>query len=262
MPPGTWWLKTSIDSSVVMPRLRPSCARTSSQYSAISKSRSRSRPVSYGRLLERGDDHLDRRLAVAEGERDDGGVDDVGAGLGGLQVVHRGHAADVVAVHVDRQADLVLERPHHLLGAERREHARHVLDADGVGAELLELLRVLEVGVERVHRADGVADRALEVAAALLDRLAPTTSTLRMSLSASKTRKTSMPLRLRRVRRTARRSRRCSGGSRRGSGRAAASAAASCGQCCLMMRRRSHGFSSRKRRHESNVAPPQTSSDQ
>ena len=62
--------------------------------------------MSYWRLLERRDDHLDRRLAVAEGERDDRGVDDVGARLDGLDVVHRGHAADVVAVHVDRQADL------------------------------------------------------------------------------------------------------------------------------------------------------------
>ena len=31
MPPGTWWLKTSIDSSVVMPRLRFFFSRTPSQ---------------------------------------------------------------------------------------------------------------------------------------------------------------------------------------------------------------------------------------
>ena len=75
-------------------------------------------------LLERRDDHLDGGLAVAERQRDDGRVDDVGARLGGLEVVHRRHAADVVAVNVDRQSDLLLERADHLLGAERREHAR------------------------------------------------------------------------------------------------------------------------------------------
>ncbi len=75
-------------------------------------------------LLERRDDHLACGLAVAEGQSDHGGVDDVGARLGGLEVVHRSHAADVVAVDVDRESDLLLERADHLLGAERREHAR------------------------------------------------------------------------------------------------------------------------------------------
>ncbi len=122
-------------------------------------------------FLEGRDDHLDRRLAVPERQRHHGGVDDVRSCLGGFQVVHRGHAADVVAVHVDRKADLFLERTHHLLSAERRQHPRHVLDADRVCAEVLEHVRVLEVGVERVHRAHRVGDGALEVPAAFLDGL-------------------------------------------------------------------------------------------
>ncbi len=121
-------------------------------------------------LLESRHDHLDGRLAVAEGERDDGRVDDVRAGLGGLEVVHRSHATDVVAVDVHRQPDLFLERLDHALGAERGEHAGHVLDADGVGADVLELAGVVDERVERVHGAHGVGDGALEVTAALLDR--------------------------------------------------------------------------------------------
>jgi hypothetical protein len=70
---------------------------------------------------------------------------------------------------MDRKTDLVNERLDHLLRAIGRQHARHVLDADRVRAELLELLRVLDEAVERVHRTDRVGDGALEVAPALLD---------------------------------------------------------------------------------------------
>ena len=120
-------------------------------------------------LLESGDDHLDSRLAVAECERDNGRVNDLRAGLDTLEVVHRGHAADVVAVDVHRQTDLVDECFNHALGAVRREHARHVLDGDGICAEFLELLRVLNVRVDGVNRRDGVRDGTLEVCARLLD---------------------------------------------------------------------------------------------
>jgi hypothetical protein len=74
-----------------------------------------------------------------------------------------------VAVHVDRQADLLLERLHHLRRAKRREHARHVLDADGVRTHLLEGLGEVDVEVQRVHGAHRVGDRALEVRSGLLD---------------------------------------------------------------------------------------------
>ena len=93
------------------------------------------------------------------------------AGLGGLQDVGRGHAADVMAVDVHRQADFLVERLHHALGAIGREHAGHVLDGDGVGAQILQLLAVFQVGIQRVHRRDRVGDGALEQTAALLDGL-------------------------------------------------------------------------------------------
>ncbi len=122
-------------------------------------------------LLQGGHDHLDGRVRVAEGERRVGGVGHGHAGLGGLQDIGRGHAADVVAVDVHRQADFLVEGLHHALGAVRGEHAGHVLDGDGVGAQILQLLAVLQVGVQRVHRRDGIGDGALEQPPVLLDGL-------------------------------------------------------------------------------------------
>ena len=57
------------------------------------------------------------------------------------------------------------------LGAVRRQHAGHVLDGDGVGAQVLELLAVVQEAVEGVHRRNRVGDGALEVTAAFLDGL-------------------------------------------------------------------------------------------
>ena len=85
-------------------------------------------------LLQGGDDGFHRGMAVAERERSAGGVGDHRTRLGGLDDVHGGHAADIVAVHVHRQTDLSVEGLHQALGAERREHAGHILDGDGVGA--------------------------------------------------------------------------------------------------------------------------------
>ena len=72
---------------------------------------------------------------------------------------------------VHGQADLLAQGRHQALGAVGREHAGHVLDADGVRAQLLEGLRVLDVAVERVHGAHGVRDGALEVGPALVEGL-------------------------------------------------------------------------------------------
>ena len=122
-------------------------------------------------LLEGGHDHLHGRVRVAERQRRMGRVGYGGAGFGGLDDVGGGHAAHVVAVDVQRQADLGVERLHHALGAVRREHAGHVLDGDGVGAQVLELLAVFQEAVERVHRRHRVRDGAFKVPAAFLDGL-------------------------------------------------------------------------------------------
>ena len=92
-------------------------------------------------------------------------------GLGGLDDVGGRHAAHVVAVNVDGQANFGVERLHHALGAVGGEHARHVLDADGVGAQVFQLLAVVQIAVQRGHRRHGVGDGAFEMPAALLDGL-------------------------------------------------------------------------------------------
>ena len=120
-------------------------------------------------LLERSHDHLDGRMRVAERQRRMSRVGDGGSGFGGFEDVGGRHAADVMAVDVQRQTDFGVERLHHALGAVGREHARHVLDADGVGTEVLELLAVVEEAVQRVHRRHRVGDGAFEVTAAFLD---------------------------------------------------------------------------------------------
>ena len=74
-----------------------------------------------------------------------------------------------MAVQLDRHVDLGLEAADELFGVERREQRRHVLDADGVGAHVDELVRDVHVVVERVDRRDRVHDGALEVLAGLLD---------------------------------------------------------------------------------------------
>ena len=48
MPPGTWWEYTCMCVSEVTPRSQPPSRRTFSKYLAISKSFSRSSPLSYG----------------------------------------------------------------------------------------------------------------------------------------------------------------------------------------------------------------------
>ena len=111
-------------------------------------------------FLQRRHDGFHRGMAVAEGERRACRVGD-----------HGSHAAHVVAVHVHRQADFGVERLHQAFGAIRREHARHILDGDRIGAEVFELLAVFKIAVKGMHGRHGVGDGAFEPAAARLDRL-------------------------------------------------------------------------------------------
>ncbi len=72
---------------------------------------------------------------------------------------------------MDGQADLGVEGLHHALGAVRGEHACHVLDGDGIGTQVLQLLAILEEAIERMHRGHSVRDRTLEMPTAFLDSL-------------------------------------------------------------------------------------------
>ena len=74
-----------------------------------------------------------------------------------------------MAVQLQRQIDLLLQRLHQAFGEVRREQSGHVLDADAVGAQLLEFVRDFHVVVQGVDGADGVHHRPLEVLARGLD---------------------------------------------------------------------------------------------
>ena len=120
-------------------------------------------------FLQGSHDHLCCRMAVAECQRRTGDVGDCRAGLCRFEDVGRRHTADIVAVHMDGQADFGIQGLHHTLGAIRGEHAGHVLDGDGIGTHVLQLLGVFQIAVQGVDGADGVADRTFEPAAAFLD---------------------------------------------------------------------------------------------
>ena len=122
-------------------------------------------------FLQSSNDRLDRGVGVAERKRRARGVANGRARFCRFDDIHGGHAANIVRMHVHRQANFGVERLHHALGAVGREHAGHVLDGNGVGAQILHLLAVLQVAVQRVDRRHGVGDGALEVAAAFLDGL-------------------------------------------------------------------------------------------
>ena len=70
------------------------------------------------------------------------------------------------------------------------EKPRHILDRDGIAPHGRHGPSLLDEKLRAVHRARGVAQRALSVA---VFTAAMAVSTLRMSFMASKMRKTSMP---------------------------------------------------------------------
>ena len=126
--------------------------------------------------LKRGDERLDSRLRCAEGEGREAGINDVHTRFNGLQDGHRGHAAGVVGVKLERNVDDFFESREEIEGVVGGEESGHVLYADAVGFEVEKLPRLVDVVVEVVDGAaedallgDGVADRQLEVRAGVLD---------------------------------------------------------------------------------------------
>ena len=105
--------------------------------------------------------------------RVEGAVDRVGARVDGGQHAGGGDAARVVRVEVDRQPHLVAQRLHQRPRRARLAHARHVLDAEDLGARLLELSGEVDVVAEaplwprRVEQIARVAHRRLAQRAGL-----------------------------------------------------------------------------------------------
>ncbi len=119
---------------------------------------------------QRGHEGFGGRMAGAAGEGRDTGIDVATARLDGLDLALRRQARRGVAVQVDRHLDRLDQRADQIIGGVRRQQAGHVLDGDGIGPHLDQLARLLDVHLQRMHRAHGVADGALGVLAGLLDR--------------------------------------------------------------------------------------------
>ncbi|VTR68666.1 hypothetical protein DESC_720044 [Desulfosarcina cetonica] len=102
-------------------------------------------------------------------------IDDVHAGLDGLEMTHGAHAGSKVAVQVNGCLDRGLEGLDQIIGVVGGDQAGHVLDADAVGAHGLQFLGLIDIIVQIVHFAaqarfgHGVADAALKVLAVRLD---------------------------------------------------------------------------------------------
>ena len=107
-----------------------------------------------------GEQGVQVRLGGQPGDRGEGGIDDVAAGLGGHQQHGAAVAGGVVGVQVDGDADLVLEGLDQLLGGEGLEQPGHVLDGQDVGAHLLQFLGQVDVVGEGVLVALGIEDVA------------------------------------------------------------------------------------------------------
>ena len=72
-----------------------------------------------------------------------------------------------MGVDNDGNLDLLLEGGDQVICLLRTHDARHILDADGLNAQRLDLLGELDIAFEIVNGADGVADAAGSVRAAL-----------------------------------------------------------------------------------------------
>ncbi len=132
--------------------------------------------VAFG-VPQRLDDRADRRLRGAAGHRVHGGVDRVHPGLGRSEDRGPGDAAGVVGVEVDRQPDLLLQRPDEHAGGGGLEQPGHVLQPEDMRAGVAQRLAGLDIVAQVVFRpvgvedVAGVADRRLEDLAALAHRV-------------------------------------------------------------------------------------------
>ncbi|VVB72330.1 Uncharacterised protein [uncultured archaeon] len=80
-----------------------------------------------------------------------------------MEVAHLRHAAGAVSVKIYGEADLLLDLPDQVVGILRGDQSRHILDADGIAAQLCQLNRKQGELLVSVHRAQCIADSALHV---------------------------------------------------------------------------------------------------
>ena len=108
---------------------------------------------------------------VAEKLKAEGSVDDVDTGHCGHQIDHVAGTGGVVGVQVDGHIHVLLQTLDQRVSVHGQQQVSHVLDAQGVGAHLLQLLGHLHEVILVVDGGDGVGEGSLDDTAVLLGGL-------------------------------------------------------------------------------------------
>ena len=120
-----------------------------------------------GVALEGCHNGVHRRLRSQAGHGGHSGIHNIHAGLGSHQQGCNLVAGGIVGMEMNRDADLLLQGVYQLFGRIGLEQTGHILDADGVCADVLQLLGQLHIviqgvaGAGLVHNVTGVADGCL-----------------------------------------------------------------------------------------------------
>jgi len=120
-----------------------------------------------GSTLEGSYERLGGSVRRAHRERRNCGVNTVNACLDSLEKSHRAETGSVVSVKMNGNLYAVLDGLDQLICLVGLEKTRHILDADGVCAHLLELLCILREALVGVEGRRGVGDSRLNVSALL-----------------------------------------------------------------------------------------------
>lgn len=113
--------------------------------------------------LKRSHKALGGHMAGAQRQRADGRINNIRARLNALQDGHGSKAGGVVAVDVHGDGNSLFQGLHQFIGRVRRQQAGHILDADAVRSHLLQGLGVLGEILVVVHGAQRIADAALHM---------------------------------------------------------------------------------------------------
>ena len=123
------------------------------------------------RILQGGHQGGHGRLGGAQSQGGHGAVHHVSAGFDGLQVSHGGLAGGVVGVDLHHQSGTLLDGLDQLVGGIRPQQARHILDADGIGAHIGVDGGFFGESFHRVDGADSIGNGDLSVDALFLGGL-------------------------------------------------------------------------------------------
>ena len=124
-----------------------------------------------GRAHQRGDELFRRRLRRALGKRRNRRIENIHTRFDSHHVSHLRQTGRAVRVQMQRQRDARFDFFNDLVGGVGREQPAHVLQANDLHAHVGELFRHTEKIIRRMHRTDGVTDRAFDQLAGLKRRV-------------------------------------------------------------------------------------------